>query len=379
MKRLVVLLLAAAAPTSAATFTVINTDNSGPGSFHQAILDANANPGTDTIEFAIPGAGVHTIAPASALPTITDPVIIDGYSQPGAGPNTDPDGFNATLLIELNGENAGPASGLRISAGNSTVRGLVINRFVFSADVDGNGIYLESQGGNHIEGNFLGADASGTLARPNTGTGIFIRSPNNTIGGTSPAARNVVSGNAPYDGVYISAADVPGLTDGTVIQGNFIGTQADGVSPLGNARFGVLVTHNSAMTTIGGTDAGAGNRIAFSGDTGVAIHTSGTKNAIRGNRIHSSGALGIDLAGNGVTPNDVGDVDTGPNGLQNFPIIQSVEHLAPEGAGSTRILGNLHGAPSTTFDLEFFANPACSNFPREFLEGQTYLGHRHGP
>ena len=374
MPRLALLLFATAAPVAAATFTVTNTDDSGPGSLRQAILDANANAGADTIDFDIPGAGVHTITPASALPTITDPVTIDGYTQPGAAPNSDPDGFNGILLIELNGENAGPASGLRIVAGNSTVRGLVINRFVFSTDVDGNGIYLGSQGGNHIEGNLLGTNPSGTLARPNTGTGVFIRSPNNTVGGTSPAARNVVSGNAPYDGVYVSAADVPGLTDGTIIQGNFIGTQADGVSPLGNARFGVLVTHSSAMTTVGGTDAGAGNRIAFNGDTGVAVHTNGTRNTIRANRIFSSGALGIDLAGNGVTPNDVGDLDTGPNGLQNFPIIQSVEHLVSEGTGSTRILGSFQGAASTTFDLDFFANPACSNFPREFLEGQTYLG-----
>jgi hypothetical protein len=92
------------------------------------------------------------------------------------------------------------------------------------------------------------------------------------------------------------------------------------------------------------------------------------------NAIFSNSDLGIDLLPGGVTPNDVGDADTGPNGLQNFPIINSVEHSALEGAGNTRILGSFHGAASTAFDLEFFANPACSNFPREFLEGQTYLG-----
>ena len=71
-------------------FPVINTDDSGPGSFRQAILDANANAGPDTISFNIPGAGVHTIAPASSLPAITETVVIDGYTQPGAVPTRSP-------------------------------------------------------------------------------------------------------------------------------------------------------------------------------------------------------------------------------------------------------------------------------------------------
>ena len=364
-------LLLAAGFAGANTFTVTNTNDSGAGSLRQAILDANANPGADTIVFNIPGAGVQTISPTSALPTITDAVMIDGYTQPGASPNTDPNGFNGTLLIELDGENAGPSSGLRIAAGSSTVRGLVINRFMLSGqnDPEGNGIFLESLGGNHIEGNFLGTDPSGTLARPNTNTGVFVRSPNNTIGGVSPGARNVISGNAPYDGAYVSAAFVPGLTDGTVIEGNFIGTQADGIAPLGNARNGVTITHDSALTTVGGASAGAGNRIAFNGDEGVGVHATGTGNAIRSNSIFANGALGIDLNGDGPTPNDSLDTDTGPNDYQNFPIIQSVTNGA-----TTHIVGKLDSTPATTFDLDFYANPACSNFPREFLEGQTYLG-----
>src|SRR5947209_1999009 len=96
-------LILAAASVTAATFTVTNTNDSGAGSLRQAILDANANPGLDTIAFNIPGAGVQTISPASVLPTITDSVIIDGYSQPGSSANTDPNGFNGTLLIELSG------------------------------------------------------------------------------------------------------------------------------------------------------------------------------------------------------------------------------------------------------------------------------------
>ncbi len=96
--------------TVTALLVVTNTSDSGPGSLRQAILNANANPGVDTIDFAIPGTGVHTISPASALPTITDPVVIDGYTQPGASPNTLANGDNAVLLIELDGSNAGAGS-----------------------------------------------------------------------------------------------------------------------------------------------------------------------------------------------------------------------------------------------------------------------------
>src|SRR6266436_9118043 len=92
------------------TFTVTNTNDSGAGSLRQAILDANNNPGLDTIAFNIPGPGVRTISPTSALPTVTDPVIIDGYTQPGASPNTLASGDNAVLKIVLDGTNAGPGA-----------------------------------------------------------------------------------------------------------------------------------------------------------------------------------------------------------------------------------------------------------------------------
>src|SRR5262247_3435245 len=135
-----------AATAQASTFVVTNTNNSGPGSLAQAILDANANLGADTIVFNIPGSGVQTISPASPLPTITDPVTIDGYTQPGAIANTLAVGTNAVLLIELSGASANSAAGLTISAGNTTIRGLVINRFNFY------GIYIQTNDGNTIAG-----------------------------------------------------------------------------------------------------------------------------------------------------------------------------------------------------------------------------------
>lgn len=121
-------------------FTVTTTADGGPGSLRQAILDANINCGRDTIAFDISGAGVHTIQPLSALPTITDPVVIDAYTQPGATPNSLAEGNDAVLRIELDGSLAGAGvNGLHVTAGANTVRGLVLNRF------SGSGILLRRQ------------------------------------------------------------------------------------------------------------------------------------------------------------------------------------------------------------------------------------------
>jgi hypothetical protein len=188
------------------------------------------------------------------------------------------------------------------------------------------------------------------------------------IGGTTPAARNVISGQGSL-AFFIETA-------GNVIQGNFIGTQRDGVSPLGNLQgVGFVGGANSANdNVVGGIGPGEANVIAFNAIRGVVGEAaSGTGNAVRGNSIHDNGELGIDWVPVGPTPNDPGDADTGMNDYQNFPIIQTVNHLGPQG-GSTEVVGKLDSAPSTTYDLDFYANPACSNFPREFLEGQTYLG-----
>src|SRR4029077_16458109 len=120
----------------------------GVVTLREAICAANTNavcgdapkgdPGADIINFNIPGGGVRTIIPNIALPTITEALTIDGYSQrpctsnpaPCSKPNTLPSGSDAVLLIELNGINtSGFTSGLNIAAGNVTVRGLVVNRF----------------------------------------------------------------------------------------------------------------------------------------------------------------------------------------------------------------------------------------------------------
>src|SRR5262245_50776950 len=226
-----------AAAAQANTFVVTNTDNSGPGSLAQAIFDANANPGPDIITFNIPGSGVHTISPNTSLPTITDPLTIDGYTQPGASANTLSAGSNAVLQIELSGAAANSAAGLNISVGNSTIRGLVINRFNFY------GIFMSSNGGNTIAGNYVGTDATGTVTFPipNNGSGVFMSSPNNTIGGTSSADRNLISGNRNANGstgVYVSGVNAKG----NKVIGNYIGTDPSGLVALGNMGNGITLS-----------------------------------------------------------------------------------------------------------------------------------------
>ena len=206
---------------------VTNISDDGIGSLRSAIEYTNSKPGMDTITFNIPGTGPFTINPLSSLPAITDTVIIDGFTQPGASE------ANSVLQIELNGTKAGAeVNGLTINARYCTIKGLIINQF--------------------------------------PGSGIQI--------------------------------------------------------------------------------------------------LNGTGNQISSNSIYSNGTLGINLGADGVTQNDTGDPDTGPNNLQNFPVLQSVSFST----GSVVVTGSLNSEPSGTYDLQFFASKVADD--TGYGEGQTYLG-----
>src|SRR5712692_2073565 len=155
----------------------------------------------------------------------------------------------------------------------------------------------------------------------------------------------------PTNGIVILGAT------GTVVQGNLIGTQVDGIRPLGNSSAGIEVFFGS-NSIIGGTSSGASNTIAFNGHGGVAVF-SRTGNAIRSNSIFLNSGLGIDLTilslPDGMTLNDPGDADTGANNLQNFPVLTS----ATSGGGSTTIQGTLNSTANTAFSLDFFSNTLC--------------------
>ena len=244
---------------------VINTNNGGPGSLRQAILDSNADAGDrDRIVFNIPGTGVHTIVPLTALPVISQPAIIDGTTQPG---------YSGSPVIELNG-NGLSNNGLFI-LGGSIVRGLVINRF------GGAGIVVQGGTGTAIEGNYIGTDATGTLDRGNGGDGIQVNGASGTlIGGTTAATRNVVSGNNAV-GIRLS-----GTTTGTLIRGNYIGVDAPGFNAIPNTGSGVALGDTANGNTIGGSAAGAGNLISGNGNMGVTLFGAGvTGNTVAGNRI----------------------------------------------------------------------------------------------
>lgn len=212
-----------------------------------------------------------------------------------------------------------------------------------------------------VQGNYIGTDVTGTHALGATNVGVSISSNNNLIGGLVAGARNVISGNV--TGVQIGFSGVVG----NVIQGNFIGLNAAGTAPLGNTLQGVAI-NGSVNNLVGGTQAEAANRISFNGGPGVVITGSGQGNAVRGNSIFSNTGLGIDLGGNGVTPNDDGDSDTGANNLQNFPVITGVL----SSSNSTTIQGTLKSLPNTTFQLDFFSNAAVD--PSGNGEGATFFG-----
>ncbi len=415
-----------AAPAAAATFTVTTTADSGPGSLRQAILDANAAPGADTIDFAVAG----TITPTSALPSITDTVTIDGYTAPGAMANTNPldQPIIAVVTVELDG-NGGAGSGLSFSTGSSgsTVRGLAIHSFA-SVGIG----FFGTSSGNTVEGNFIGTDASGTVAAGNGNDGIQIQTSGNTIGGTSPAARNLISANAnagvglsgsgaatnviqgnfigtdatgtvAMGNVFVAGVALTGPSNvvggpnpgegnlisgnrrgvhirntaatGNLVQGNLIGTDRTGTSAIPNGNGspgdgGVIIQQGASGNTVGGTAAGEGNVILGSDPSGVLISGLGTTaNSVLGNSISASVGLAIDLDPvNTVNANDPGDLDGDPNELQNYPVLTSA---TSDGVTDTVVEGTID-SQAGTYRVELFANTTCD--PSGNGEAETYLG-----
>jgi hypothetical protein len=582
-----------------ATSLVVSTNaDSGFGSLRDAINVANSHPGLDTITFNIPGSGVKTIAPLTALPTITNAVVIDGYTQPGAAEASQLGTTNVpVLLIQISGTNITTSTnGMAITTSNSVIRGLAINSFrnrgiflsngarsnriescfigtdasgtlaltnntgieinwgaentvsgnLLSGNVDmgimlrnasttnnavvgnfigvdatgtnslgngGDGLRIEcpwnlftsnvisgnrsygvrystanshdnrlegnligtdvsgrrvvsnklygvivsdscysnhlggciagsrniisgnGQGGiaingtgasnNIVEGNFIGVDITGTRALRNVQIGVLLGCAGNLVGGTDSAARNIISGNDQsgiqlsgasasnnivagnfigldvtgtlaisnaQSGVYLnnvarntvggSAAGAGNFISGNggvgvalsavgcsnnAVLGNYIGVDATGTNALGNKSAGVNVASGASFNRIGGIAAGEGNRIAYNAANGVQVLTGCTNNPIRGNAIFANNSLGIDLGNNGVTANDTGDVDTGANQLQNYPVLSSAT-----AQGGIVVLGSLNSGTNSVFQLDFYASDAAD--ATGYGEGQTYLG-----
>lgn len=259
---------------------------------------------TFTVIQGTSNSSLRSITLTSPLPQITDPIIIDGWTQGGVG-------YSGPPLIEINGQNLAAQSGLltrdglRITAGSSLIRGLVLNRFT-SATRDA-AIRLTTNGDNVIEGCYLGPDANGTNAFVPANTnglasGITIQSSSdNLIGGLTAAKRNLISG---IDGTGISVSN--GATR-NLVQGNYIGVDVTGSVRLtdgsGNAyqRIGVYI-QNAGGNTVGGTSAGAGNLISGNLDYGVFVQDESTNNLVQGNFIGTNvlGAAAIPNSNAGV-------------------------------------------------------------------------------
>ncbi len=360
-----------------ATFTVTNTNDAGAGSLRQAILDANALGGADTISFNIgvgdsgytdptpgaPGSGDEywTITPTSFLGFITDPVILDATTQPGYSAVT------GRPVIEIDGSLAAGATAiLDLRTNNSTIRGFALHSSADEAlEIDGSTGFGDN---NIIQGNWVGLDAEG-IVRGNTEHGIAIAfaASGNLIGGTGLNEANVFAGNT-FSGIFLRDAG----TNNNIIRGNLIGLMPDGVTPAGNGRHGIEISTSVNGTIVGGTEAGQGNRIANNGWDGVSVNAdAGTGNAILGNTIYANGDLGIDLGNNGITANDPVvnmDSDTGANNLQNFPVLTSVTRTVTQ----VTVNGTLNSTASTQFRIEFFASTAQDG--TGYGEGQRYLG-----
>ena len=482
MKKILAMVLAGlAGSASAAVFTVTSPNDNGAGTLRQAILDANANPGLDTINFNLPGSGIQTIAVTNALPDITNAVTINGYSQPGSSANTLANGDNATILIRLDGLKAtGSPIGLNFTgagAAGSSVRGLCIVRFYrgiqinetanvtvagdwIGMDLDGiargstyEGIYIYSffsqassiliggstpadrnvisgnrygvwfsgatTGNSFVQGNFIGTDPTGTLSRGNLFGGVYIFNGTNiTVGGASASLRNIISGataaggtgvtvqsgpnnliqgnyigtdvTGQYDlgnvsdGIYITSSAGTRIYDNqvvnnranginlsssssTVIQNNLVGTDATATRPLGNALAGITIS--GSTNKVGGLLAGQGNTIQFNVGAGVEVtSTTAQQNEISGNSVYDNGGLAIDLYPVGATTNDVMDVDTGANGLQNYPILTN----ATISYSAITVQGILSSKAGASCRVEVFATPAwdATNQP----EGKLFLG-----
>ena len=319
---------------SAATFTVTTTLPSGPGSLRTAIDSANASPGADTIVFDIAGApepvsGVYLIAPVTGLPAITGPTVLDATTQPG---------YAGTPLVELSGTLAGAGvDGLVLSGGSSTLRGLSVTGFSSS------GVVLRTQGGNVIEACAIGTstriDATGNRAH-----GVVVdNSPDNRIGGETPATRNWVSGNG-NNGIRAFGTGATGL----IIQGNYLGVRFDGSTPQANGDVGIQL-ESVTGARIGGNVAGQRNVIAGNTDGGIEV-TGGRDISIVGNWIGlgADGATEVSQGGSGILATSTVNLRIGgpTAGQGNVIAGHSLDGVTIAGATSTgfSIQNNIIGA-----------------------------------
>lgn len=328
---------------------VTNINDSGAGSLRQQILDANANAGMDSIIFNLTDGQVHTIAPLTVLPLSTGPLLIDGYSQNGAEPNSATLGSNAVLLIGLDGSNAGTNTLLQATGGPLILRGLNLRN-------SGNAGVFFSGGSNHVvEGCFIGTGIDGNGDQGNFSSGVGGSVNGIRVGGPGLHQRNVISGN--------NGAGVNLTGNNWLVQNNVLGPAANGTTGIGNGGGGVAAAGSGGRVV--------GNRIRNSSGRGIGVPTAAVQVEIAGNDIFVNAGPGIDLNNDGITANDPDDADAGPNGLQNFPVLTSVTSLAN---GNLRVAGALDRPVAGNHVIRFDVFRSSNCDAGGHGEGEQFLG-----
>lgn len=404
-------------PSPNPVYCVTNADPSGVGSLAQAFADAsneascaNTSP---TIAFAIPpGKGPFTISPSlslniNCLSSGSINATLDGTSQTGYVPNTSSTGFNAQNQIIVSGAAMTSSSGISVQnfgyGASLTIRGIDFTDFTYGGSataIDGPVNLYGSRVQNSYNGvntrgydpdGFLGAaplqaakiggstDAERNVFTGNTNASIIVCCENGTVditnnfigtpdgstaGGGGKGIHLTTAGNVAIIGNLISGNNAAGIVMsafGATVRDNKIGTKSDGTTALGNAGAGIHSDFSNDVDIIN-------NTIAFNGADGIVL-PSGNSHVFTGNRIFSNGVKAINL---GMVPtqvlNDIDDGDSGPNDLQNFPVISSV--IKDPVANTTTINWSLNSTTGTGFGIEFFSNPAASATPqaRSFLD-----------
>lgn len=401
------------------TLTVTNTNDAGAGSLRQAIVDANANPDFSFITFQIPGSCPRTIAPATALPSISQGVRIDGFSQPGSAANTRESGDNAVRCVILDGRNV-IATGLAYTGATTTqfwLQGLAIGGFTSAG--------LRMAGGldNLVWGNQFGGRV-GTITLAGNGTGIVLTSVarSASIGGDSAAQRNVIAGSSAA-GIETGSFSFFSSTDNEIV-GNLIGATGNGTLVNGNGvgihlatggnrvRDNVIVNSTGDGVRVSGSvdnviernrigridtvcigfpvitclpdaapndrhgirfESGAHDNLASansvwnSGNMGISVSGSGRGNRLSANSIHRSASYGIDLDGTGFNDNDAAAAaQAQPNRGLNYPTITR----AWGGNRSGWIEGTLEST-NDSYLIQVFTSATIDNVPNG--EGEVFL------
>ena len=294
------------------TYTVSSLADSGPGTLRTAISSVNGDTSPDEIDFSV--AGVIQLT-SGVLPDITNAVKIDGTTAPG---------FAGAPVVELNYNDFG--YGLVFDADQCTLQALCI----IGNDEDGRNVSLNGSN-ERVIGNYIGLALDGTAQPEIGGIGIELtNSKNDLIGGSSAADHNVISGNA--IGILVGQ-NFGQLVQNAIIMGNFIGTDPTGQSPLGNLMAMKIYSNGN---TVGGSDAGAGNVIAFNSE-GISI-SGGSGNALLGNSIHDNGT--------GVELNEA-------NHNQPYPLLA----FAIQTGTTTKVNGTLNAEPNTMYSVQIYVSP----------------------